>query len=377
MLFFLNGCNDTPNSIGNGSLNKKVDYGTVLIDTFYATDHSSVQHLLATSAADRFMVGKYKTYQAWAWIKFYEWPDSLTNPNIKITGATILLKGLYHFGDSTASLSFDALRATASLASDSVTYDSLTLNSSFYFNNNPISIQSYMPVGDTMSMTINILDTTLLREWFSTNTDTMHLNDGLILRPTNSNIIKGFYTFSSGDTSIIPTLTISYIDTNGDAQSYSHKIGYSKYISTVNEASLITDNNLLYIQNGISYRGLVTFDSIAKISSNWPVSIFRAVLQVTSNSSVSVSHDSLYALSVGPTGQSDGISYALSQRDTIGSRQIYAFEARPIALRWLSNASIRKVALCGYAENSSFDLFKLYGTGAYRPRIIITYSLQR
>jgi hypothetical protein len=74
---------------------------------------------------------------------------------------------------------------------------------------------------------------------------------------------------------------------------------------------------------------------------------------------------------------SDGISYALSQRDTSGGHAIYSFDVRQIALRWLSNASIRKAAISGFAENASFDLFKLYGTGVYRPRIIITYSLQR
>jgi len=375
VLFFMSGCNDTPNSIGNGSLNKKVDYGNVVIDTFYATDHSSLPNLIYTSSTDRFMLGKVKTYQAWTCLKFYSWPDSLIGA--RITSATIQLKGLYHFGDSTASLSFDALRAIASLANDSLTYDSLTLNSSYYYKSNPISILPFIPIGDTESITITILDTTMLREWFSTNTDTMHLNDGLIFRPTNSNIIKGFYSFNNSDTSLVPTLFVNYIDTNGNSLTYTHKTGYSKYISTVNQASLLTDNNLIYIQNGISYRGLVSFDSIAKISTNWPVSIFRAVLQVTSSGSFSVSHDSLYLLSVGSTGVSDGVSYALSQRDTSGGHTMYSFDARQIALRWLSNASIRKAALSGYAENASFDLFKLYGTGVNRPRIIITYSLQR
>lgn len=375
MLVFMIGCNDTPNSIGNGSVNKKVDYGNVVIDTFYATDHSTVPNLIYTSSTDRFMLGKYKTYQAWACLKFYAWPDSLIG--VKITGATIQLKGLYHFGDSTASLSFDALRAKASLANDSLTYDSLTLNGSFYYYSSPVSIHPFIPIGDTESITINILDTTMLREWFSTNTDTVHLNDGLILRPTNSNIIKGFYSFNNSDTSLVPTLYVTYVDSNGNSLIYSHKTGYSKYISTVNQASLITDINSIYIQNGISYRGLVSFDSISKISAHWPVSIFRAVLQVTSNASLPVTRDSLYLLSVGSTGVSDGVYYAISQRDTSGSHPIYSFDARQIALRWLSNASIRKVALSGFTESTSFDLIRLYGTGVYRPRIIITYSLQR
>jgi hypothetical protein len=390
MLFLITGCNDTPNSVGKGSQNK-TDYGAVQIDTFYATGHSSDTTLLSTSASDRFMVGKFKTYQAWACLKFYQWPDSLVG--VKITSATIQLKGVYHFGDSLAPFAFNAYRAMSDLfISDSLTYDSLNLNSvnspaGVYYNRSPLPIQTVLPVGDTESITINILDTTMLREWFSTNTDTMNLNDGLVIRPTNSKIIKGFYSFGNTDTALLPTLYVNYIDTNNNFLSYSHKVGLSKYVSTVDKASLIADNNLMYVQNGISYRGLVSFDSISKISSNWPVSIFRAVLQVTLNPSQSSSqfnpfaHDSMYALSVGINDKSDGITYSLSQLsiDSAG-HSIYSFDARQIAIRWLSNASIRKVALSGFAEIESFDLHALYGAipdKKLKPRIIITYSVQR
>ena len=379
MLFLMNACNDTPNSIGNGSLPQK-DYGVVHIDTFYATNHSSLSNLIFTTSIDRFMLGKYKTYQAWTCLKFYSWPDNLIGA--RITSASIQLKGVYHFGDSLAPLTFTVYRAMSNLfLTDSLTYDSLRLNSVnsakgiYYDSNNPVG--SYPPTssGDTDAITINILDTTMLREWFSTNTDTTDLNDGLVLRPTNSNIIKGFYSFNASDTSLKPTLTVNYIDTNGISYSYSHKFGVSEYVSTVDQASFMTDNNLIYIQNGISYRGLISFDSIFTA---WPVSIHRAVMQVTLSSSVSVMHDSLYALSVGSSGVSDGVSYALSQRSNDSSgHPLYLFDVRPIAIRWLSNASIRKVALSGFSENSSFDLFKLYGTGALKPKIIITYSVQR
>jgi hypothetical protein len=383
----MSGCNDTPNSVGQGSQNNE-DYGVVHIDTFYATGHSSISNLLYTSSIDRFMVGKYKTYQAWACLKFYDWPDSLLGA--KITSATIQLKGVYHFGDSLAPLSFDVYRAMSNLfQSDSLTYDSLNLNSvnnirGVYYNGSPISIQTVIPVGDTESVTIKILDTTMLREWFSTNTDTTDLNDGLVFRPTNSNIIKGFYSFIASDTSYQPRLSITYEDTNGNSLSASHKIGLSKYISTVNQASLITDNNLIYVQNGISYRGLVAFDSIPV---SWPVSIYRAVLQTTLNGSHSssqftpFSQNSLYALSVGTNDKSDGASYGLSQCSTDSSgNPIYSFEIRQLAIRMLSNASIRKVALSGYYESGSFDLHSLYGAISdkkLKPRIIITYSVQR
>ncbi|MCX6121323.1 MAG: hypothetical protein NTX44_06850 [Ignavibacteriales bacterium] len=387
MLFLLNGCNDTPNSVGRGSQNKE-DFGVVHVDTLYATDHASTQNLIYTSSIDRFMLGKYKTYQAWTCLKFYGWPDSLIGK--KITSATIRLKGVYHFGDSLAPLSFDAYRAMSNLfLTDSLTYDSLNLNSvnsvhGVYYNSSPLSIPTIFPVGDTGSMTIHILDTTMLREWFSTNTDTTDLNDGLLFRPTNSNIIKGFYSFNASDTSYQPTLYITYQDTNGNTVGYSHKVGISKYVSTVNQASLIMDNTLIYVQNGISYRGFVSFDSI---STPWPASVYRAVLQVTLNVPQSsaqftpFAHDSLYALSVGTNDKSDGGAYGMSQLSTDSSgHPFYSFEIRQIAVRMLNNASIRKIALSGYSESGSFDLHALYGALSdkkLKPRLIITYSIQR
>jgi hypothetical protein len=230
-------------------------------------------------------------------------------------------------------------------------------------------------------LTINIPDVPMVRDWFSTNTDTMHHNDGLIFRPTNSNIIKGFYSFSVIDTALQPTLHVTYLDSNGISQDYYHKIGFSKYVSTVE--NLITDNNSIYVQNGISYRGLVSFDSIPI---PWPASIYRAVLQVTLNASqcspqnTPFAHDTLYALSVGTNEKSDGMAYGISQRNDSSGYPIYSFEIRQIAIRMLSNASIRKLALSGYLENGSFDLHSLYGAVAdktLKPKIIITYSVQR
>jgi hypothetical protein len=373
--------------VGKGSL-KQEDYGVVHVDTFYATGHSSLPNEIFTTSIDRFMLGQYKTYQAWTCLKFYSWPDSLIG--VTITSASIHLRSVYHFGDSLAPLAFNVYCAVSNLfLSDSLTYDSLKLNSvnsvnGIYYNSNK-QVGSYQSAssGDTDAITISNLDTTMLRKWFSTNTDTTDLNDGIVLRPTNSNIIKGFYSFNNSDTSLVPTLYITYIDTNGNSNSYSHKIGFSEYVSTVNQASLITDNNLIYVQNGISYRGLVSFDSIPI---SWPASIHRAVLQVTLNSSQSSAQftpfadDTMYALSVGTNLQSDGGAYVLSLRNDSSGHPVYSFEIRPIAIRMLSNTSIRKVALSGYSESTSFDLHSLYGAirdKKIKPRIIITYSVQR
>ena len=56
---------------------------------------------------------------------------------------------------------------------------------------------------------------------------------------------------------------------------------------------------------------------------------------------------------------------------------IYSFDVKNIVTRWFSNSSIHKLAISGYFESGSFDLFTLFGNGALRPRIVITYSVKR
>jgi hypothetical protein len=385
------GCNDAPDSIG-GPTQPKGDFSTVLVDTFYATGHSSLLNRLYASSIDRFMLGKYQTCQAWACLEFASWPDSMIG--VTITSATIQLKSVYHFGESMSVLPINMYRARASWAGDSLTYDSLNLNTVAqspynYYYDISTKYSTTIQAGDTDWVTIDIPDTTMLREWFSTNSDTMHLNDGIILSPdpSFSNAIRGFYSSYASDTSFQPTLYVNYKGANGP-NTYVHKVSISKCVSTIDRASLITDNNLIYVQNGISYRGLISFDSLLTTG---PVSIHRAVFQIALNKSKSSPqfnfsptpflNDSLYALSVGADNMSNGAFYALSQRSTDSfDHVIYSFESTGLANRWLNNSSARKVMLSGYFESGSFDLFTIYSEASeknLRPQIIITYSIKR
>ena len=231
----------------------------------------------------------------------------------------------------------------------------------------------------------------MLRDWYSLGTtglDTLHYNDGIILSPdpSFSNVIRGFYSYYASDTSYQPTLYVNYTGAYGP-NTYVHKVSSSKYVSTIDRASLITDNNLIYVQNGISYRGLISFDNFLTT----PVLIHRAVLQVTLDASKSSPqfnffptpflHDSLYALSVGTDSLSDGAFSALNPSSIDSGRVIYSFELAGLANRWSNNSSARKVMLSGYIEKYCFDLFTIYSESSnsinFRPRITITYSIKR
>jgi hypothetical protein len=334
------------------------------------------------------MLGKYQAnqnqiYEAWTCLKFYYWPDSLLGATI--LSATIQLKPFYHFGDSLSSLSLDAFRAMASILGDSLTFDSLNLNASYYYDNIQINTPVTIQASDTLCL-IN-LDTAVVREWFISNTDTTGRNNGLLLRPANANVIKGFYSCNASDTALQPTLYISYIDTNGITGIYTHKTGVSKYVAHVDPALFVNSTDgKMRVQNGISYRGMLNLESRSfdNLASLWPFSIHQAVLQITLDSASSscslaqFENDQLYGLSVGTDNEVDGTYYPLSTQLT--DKHVYQFDVLSMLSPWIHNTIARKIVLAGFFESGSFDLFTFYGAGstiAQRSKIIITYSIKR
>jgi hypothetical protein len=142
---------------------------------------------------------------------------------------------------------------------------------------------------------------------------------------------------------------------------------------------------LIHVQNGVSYRGLLTF---ANISLPWPIIIHKSILQVTLDSAASSSifvpfaNNLLYGLSVGSDDKANLSFNTLSEQLTNTSGQrVYQFNVAGMTSGWLKNTAIKKLALSGFFESGSFDLFTFYSEVAseikLRPRIIITYSIKR
>lgn len=378
----VSGCVDEPNPVGSSILAEE-DIANVRVDTLIATSHSSLYNLINTQGVSKIMLGKYQTYQAWMCIKFSGWPDSLVGQIASVESVKIQMRTTYHFGDSTALLSFSIHRAASSWIGDSLTLDSLLQNPSYYYDNNLITTTSVVGLGDTDIVEFDIPDTALVRTWFTSNTDTIHANEGLILRPTNSSVIKGFYPFNYTDATYNPQLIVKYVKSDSQTGWYTHKYGFSKYLSKVDQANPLNNNDLVYIQNGISYRGVLSFDSILIIN---PRSIYRAILEVTLNPTASrfnsYTYECLYARSADNNGIADGNLVAKSEAPSdINGQRVYKFYVTNFIKLW-TKKNIRKITLSGYYENNSFDLFTLYGAGSnisetLRPKIIVEYSLNR
>jgi hypothetical protein len=382
MLFLINGCNDAPSSVGQGTIKyskENKDFGEVEIKTLYATQ-STIDNQLYTSGIDRFMVGKFQTYEAKGCIKFHTWREDLLGATIK--SATLELHPFYHFGtNSTLPVNIDVYRAVKSVQNDSLDFTSL--DASFL---DPI-IMSTFTIRQTDTLCSIPLDTAVVRQWFLTNAETVDTNDGMILQfKANPNAIMGFYSCNVSDTALQPTLYINYVDTSGVAGTYIHKTGSSRYVSTANRTSIVTNPVRMYVQNGISYRGLLdlnslAFDSLALI---WPFSIHQAILQITLDSISSscnitpFENNILIGFSVGTDNKENKIAYTPSVQ--LSNSNVYQFDVSSMLPAWINNTYARKIAFRGYNESDSFDLFTFYGSGSslnLRPKLIITYSAQR
>jgi len=372
------GCVDSPTSVGEKVL-PPGDYPISRIDTFYATDHNSKYSPINSGLSDQIMIGKFQYYEAWACIKFTDLPQELIDATI--TNAIIKLSPSYTFGDSTSQPSFEAYRLKIkwdSLSEDLLQKNLLQQNSSIYYEPVPLSIQiSY--TGDTLSIQIN--DTSMLREWFSASADSLSLNEGIILKPKSGNVIKGFYSFANS--SYKPTLTVEY-QTQSDTGSYEHTAGYSKFIPYVDSLQLITNDNYVYVQNGVSFRGLLKFDSLKFAG---PYDIINAEMQITLDSSMSsikwqpFLNNSIYV----SLTSDDGASYYYlpvtnnNITEDQGNRT-YSFNIRDILKYCRARRISPSMLLFGYKENECFDLFTFYGAGSsipkkLQPKIIIYYSI--
>ena len=381
----LAGCSDQPNPVG-ASILPLTDTPKTHRDTLDAVSHKSTKAFLVTRLADRMPVGiadiqlaATVRYESWGVIKFTQFPDTLLGATI--VDATVQLRSSYRFGDSLSSLSFAVYRAVGNVLGDSLTLDSVMQRRGEYLAPSPLATVSALPPGDTGLVPIAITDTAMLNAWFATNTDTIHANDGLVLQPMPSGVLKGFSTFNDGNTSWRPALVVHYIK-GGQPGTYTHQTGAARYLSAVNEAGLLADPQLVMVQSGISYRGFLTFD-ISKIPN--PSMVSLATLDITLDPASSrfswTSHDSLFAGFVNQDGTVSTSSYTLSNVVASATGHHYQFNITSFVQAWMKQPTLpRQIALSGFDENGALDLHALYGSAAsaeVRPHIVITYSSTR
>jgi hypothetical protein len=368
------GCVEETNPVGSNIL-PAGDTQKLKIDTLYATGHYTQPALTNNSDIDRFFVGTCGSLTSWGMLRFSMYNDTIVDR--PILSARIRLKVVGHYGDSLATLSFAPYRMLAGFSGDTLSFDSLQTNPSFYYDPTPIGkVFSRSHIGDADYIEFSI-DTNTVRDWI-THGDT--LNFGILLKPENTNVIKGFYSYNSDDSSLVPKLSITFKDTNNISQTYEDTTSTSRFLAHIDSTSLNKDRTMLYVQAGVPYRGILTFnvDSLPM-----PCVINSATLEMTQNTTLTkltgAIPDSLLSMQLYDDGSLSSSSYGVSTNTLKSTGTGYKFDTRVAVQSWVTTHKNLRLMIVGYEESYSFDRHVLYGSNAAvsqdkRPRIILTYS---
>jgi len=368
----LAGCAKEPTPVGA----KLIPAGDLIhLDTatYRSVRSYSQSNITQTATSPRVLIGSVDNLQSWGLIRFSYLPDSIASK--QFVSAELNLRTIYHFGDSAAPISFTVHQILLNWMTDSLTIDSLKAPG--FYKQSACGSYSAALLGDTISISIP-LDTAAIRAW-GTSSDSVITNFGLLLKPTNSRVIKGFGSFTISDAAMLPTLLLRFRDAAGDIDTLIEKTGTHRFVTTGPNPLWPSDSTHLYVMNGTSSRGYVEFDVSAL-----PIhaAIHKAVLELTPDTRLSLTNsftvDSLEAFFTGDDGAT--LTYISASGGPVqsGDSRVYQISLGSFVQRWLRGAKVPRIALAGYTEQAAIDLFAFHGTStnaAFRPKLTVIYSL--
>ena len=369
------GCMEEPSPVG-ARLLPKDDIVTVKTDTIGALGNSYARKFPAFRDPTRILFGNAGSIdtEAWAWIKFSP-PDAIEGTLIE---ASINLKGAYALGNTSQELSYILHKGLKNWFIDTTNVDSLSLDAiqpgSYYES---VGRPGFLPVQhDTTDFSIP-LDTSLVREWLNAITDPTKSNFGVVLKPTNTNLIRGFRSFRDIDPANAPQLVIVYQHASGARDTARISRGEDRFLARVTSAIWINDSLTVRIRNGISYRGVLDFKNVV-LAKNYAV--HRALLEVTLEDSTALNDyttHTLYAYFMTESGVVENL-LSPSEVGTSNGQKVYRFIVSNFVHFWGRGMPVRTIAIGGATEQNTIDVFALHGPGssniAARPKLIITYT---
>ena len=371
-VFLIAGCAETPSQVGAKLLPGK-DLLRVDTATVWAIASTSQPVIIGTASSPRLLLGKVNTIESWGLIRFASLPDTILL--LPFISAQLNLRTIYHFGDSLAPFSVTVHNVLMNWSSDSLTMDSLKAPG--FYESNPRGTGSFGSVGDTVTITIP-LDTAMIRKW-GTSSDSITTNFGLLLRPTNSGVVKGFGTFSQTDETLWPQLVLLFRGSGDVIDTLTVNTGSDRFVATGPAPSWPSDSTHVYVQNGFAYRGAIDFD-VSALPAH--AAIHKATLQLTSDQSRNQFNyftvDSLRAYFVDSSGLAITYLESISAGAQIGTAKVYQITVGSFIQRWVAGTGKRRLIIAGFEEWSALDLFSLYGAGAskaLKPKLTIYYSL--
>lgn len=376
------GCSDDPsvlNSVGTQMLLTKI---VVKTDTLGASTSSTLKQYVPMNGRTN-LLGRSGGYSAYMLVHFY--PSYLPQRDtVLVLSASLGLRGVGWFGDSSAAFSFNAYETSRSWGQSTFTWDSLA----GLYNSDPGSLRgSYSGTiaQDTEWVSMN-LDTAMVRRWLQpiTHTD----NYGIILIPTpNANVVRSFHEFQFGSNdSLYPKLTVIARNLAGTVTDTAvYKVGQDTFVGNID--NLNSNPELVYAQAGVSYRSTMKFD-VSSIPRG--AIINQAQLTLVYDHASSRLNRFTADTAVAAHTLLDAADYTKfelqgtrSTVDSLTSTGKFRFDIRRQVQYWIRNASTNHGLLLRPAnanEFSSFDLLTFFNQSAQdttkRPRLIVKYAVE-
>ncbi len=377
--FFMSGCNNNPNDLGLNYISSDT-LGTLILDSQKDTMNITNKNFLKyvnTSSSFNMMVGNYQNYNSKALLRF----NSITADfdSSSILSATLYLRyNGYAFSDSNGITSFNIYKINSDYDFDTVTYDQF---SSSDIGTTLLGSYSGTP-HDTVKIAIPFNNQTI-KDWLESAADTNYTvkNYGIILVPnSNSNNIKAFYTYGSGDVNNIPTI-VAIVTKYGVVDTLTFNT--TKSVSLNYAPTTLMTNDRIFLQNGVAFRDVMKFD-LTKLSSK--VIINQALITLSldrANSFISNSLGSDAKLLANMITDSvaltnDGINFYSIQPDS----NTYTINVTPIFQKWNYGVSPNfGILIRNIYDYTNLDKFVFY-SGNYsdaskRPKLRIRYTIRR
>jgi hypothetical protein len=348
---------------------------TIRDTTVPAFASSSFRQIISMNSTPN-LIGNSGGYTAYSLLQFL----FLERDTVNVVSAKLTLHAVTWHGDSSATIGFKVCKINQSWQ-PTFSWDSLQTFPGFY---DPAPRGSYSGSihADTESIVVD-LDTSMVREWLQLSTITSY---GIILVPSNQNVVRGFdqFNYISDSTTFYPTLQIIARNVAGTVQD---TILYNTGIDTfVGNVDLTPNPELLYVQSGVSYRSRINFD-VSFIPHG--AIINSAEMLVERNTAVSriskFTRDTVIETHVFTSG-TDTSQFEVLVSPTIGRRKTgsfttFSFDIRRAVQIWVRGPNYGIMLRPGLNELDSFDLYAFYSSAAantaLRPRVKITYAVKK
>jgi hypothetical protein len=377
LILLFSACEDQPAGVGSSMV---YDDDMIQSHTLGSDDIQFTQEIietqLATSSAYSILVGKHKTEEAIALLRFVDFPDSLGKATV-ISADIMLYRTNYYIGDP-STFGFSIFKITSAWDADNLT--SLSVSGLSQDGNKYGSFKGSI---DDTGMIYIPLSTSLVKEWLEIKDKDALGNagnnfiQGLMLVPeVSSGCVYAFYSKNSeailisddGETPAPRLRVITELDGERDTIFvFSTTTSYYGFSRNFNK-----DDNNIVMQSGVAYRTKLTFD-ISKLPEHIHVS--NATLTLTldaSNSNIGInSVDSLtaYTKVINPISYTiyDNYSTLSAGYISTGGKKTFDINMTLFLQAWLERKNNNGMEIAHLGELVTLDKLSFYSNSALNP----------